>query len=120
MKKISLNIILILCFGIFYGQEQNHPITKGDILVISGPSGSSYNHIKFPKKNSIIKRGAIANFNNLVGRKVVVDKIITTDEGRRKVFLKREDGQKFFRFFPEVTCSLEKAIASGELTPLKK
>ena len=120
MKKISLNIILSLCFGIFYGQEQNYSINTGDILIISEPSGSSYNHIKFPNKNSIIKRGAIANFNSLVGRKVVVDKIISTDERTTKVFIKREDGQKFFRFFPKVTCNLEKAIVSGELTPLQK
>lgn len=120
MKKFSLNIVLILCFGIFYGQEQNHAITTGDILLINEPSGGSYNHIKFPKRNSIIKRGAIANFNSLVGKKVVVDKIISADEGTRKVFLKRQDGQKFFRFFPKVTCSIEKAIVSGELTLLKK
>ncbi len=112
------NLVFYVAFiaaGLLQAQEQKDTIVKGDILILSQPLGSSYFHIEFPKKNIIIKRGAIANFNNLIGQKLVVDQIILFEDGTTEAILKRKDGKNFFRFFPKVKSNLDKAVATGEL-----
>ncbi|MFT6795099.1 MAG: hypothetical protein ACJART_000231 [Maribacter sp.] len=115
MRKLGLYLAFITSVGLLNAQEQHNPITIGDVLVLSQPSGSSYQHIDFPRPNIIIKRGAIANFNNLVGQKLIVKNIIIDDDGGKKAILARKDGRNFFRFFPRVTSDLDKALAKGEL-----
>ncbi|MFT6371212.1 MAG: hypothetical protein ACJAWH_002299 [Maribacter sp.] len=120
MRKLVFYLAVITSIGLLNAQEQHHPVVIGDVLVLSQPSGSSYQHIDFPKRNIIIKRGAIANFNNLIGQKLIVKEIITTYNGMKKAVLTRKDGRNFFRFFPNVTSSLDKALAKGELKIFKK
>ncbi len=118
MRKLSFCMVFILAIGMLNAQEQHNPITIGDVLVLSQPSGSSYQHIDFPSPNIIIKRGAIANFNNLVGQKLIVKEIIIDDDGGKRAILVRKDGRNFFRFFPSVTSNLDKALTKGELKRL--
>ncbi|WP_027076889.1 hypothetical protein [Maribacter antarcticus] len=120
MKKLGLYLAFITSVGLLNAQEQDNTIAIGDVLVLSQPSSSSYQYIDFPKPNIIIKRGAIATFNNLIGKKLIVIEIITTEDGSKDVVLTRKDGRNFFRFFPKVTSNLDKALANKELKTLKK
>lgn len=89
------------------------------VLTINAPEGSSYEHINFPKKNFMMKRGTIVNYNALDGKKVIVKKITKTVDESSKVNLQRADGLNFFRFYPTVKADLDKALASGELKHYK-
>jgi len=116
MRKSVLVLAFFLCFGgTLKAQDNETTISEGDIVVLGEAPGSNYQHIHFPKKNFIIKRGAIANFNALVGEKLVVALIETDKKGNPKAVLKRKDGRNFFRFFPTVRAQVSKALQSGEL-----
>lgn len=119
MRYLTFYMAFAITIGFVNAQEQYTPIVEGEILVLSQPLSSSYHYIEFPRPNIILKRGAIANFNNLIGRKVIVERVITNEDGSKKAILKRKDGQNFFRFFPSVKANLDKALAKGELKPLK-
>lgn len=109
-----------MALGYIQAQEQSD-LTTGDILFLGKPSsGNSYQHIDFPKKNIIIKRGGIANFNKLTGQKVVVHQIINVKDGSTLAILKKKNGKNFFRFFPKIQCHLNKALNSGELRRVEK
>ncbi|TLP75633.1 hypothetical protein ES765_14940 [Maribacter sp. ACAM166] len=89
-------------------------VENGTILTLGTANAAGYQHIDFPRKNIIIKRGAIANFNNLEGQKVVVTKV-SSQNGNTAVTLKRKDGRNFFRFWPTITADFEKALVNKEL-----
>ncbi|WP_339707270.1 hypothetical protein [uncultured Kriegella sp.] len=112
MKNTFLVLSLVASFAMLNAQE-NEPIVKeGSVLTLGEPSVDGYQHIDFPRKNIILKRGAIANFNNLIGKKVVVKKMGTENS---TALLERQNGQPFFRFYPKVSSDIEKALAAGEL-----
>lgn len=92
-------------------------IEKGTILTLGASSASGYKHIDSPRKNTIIKRGAIANFNTLEGRKFTITEV-RSNNATTEIVIKRKDGLNFFRFFPSVKVNLEKALIEKELIPL--
>lgn len=53
---------------------------------------------------------------SVYGAEVVVTSVNLNARGKTEVTLKRQDGRKFFRNFPEVTADLEQALQAGELT----
>lgn len=114
MKKIL--ICLSVLFSIELIQAQTNPdfIEKGTVLTIGNVNASSFQHIYFPRKNIIIKRGGIPNFYHLEGKKVVVDYVLSKKESTI-VVLKRADGRNFFGYYPSVKADLKKAIEKGEL-----
>lgn len=114
MKKAIILVLNLLMTATLLAQENVAIIEKGAILKLGKASALGYKHIDFPRKNTIIKRGAIADFNNLAYRKVVVKEVLSRN-GDTKIVLERKDGLNFFRFFPTVEASLEKALAKGEL-----
>lgn len=114
MKKL-LCIAIFALSGVVLAQDNLKTVEVGDVLVLSEPAKETYKHIDFPRKNTIMKRGAIADFKNLVGKRVIVSEISTLADGTKQVVLKREDGQDFFRFYPSVKGDLDKALAAGEL-----
>ena len=115
MRKSVFFLAFLVSIGMLYAQDNDYGIVEGDILVLGEANGSEYMHIDFPKKNIIIKRGALANFNAIVGQWVVVDKLKTKKDGTAIAILKRKDGRKFFRFYPTVKANLKSALNSGEL-----
>lgn len=115
MKKAVFFMAFLLCTIGLTAQSDTYDFAEGDVLELGEASGSRYTSIDFPRKNMILKRGAIADFNNLVGKKLVIQEIQNNKEGEVIAILKRTDGLNFFRFFPQVTADLSKAIASGEL-----
>ena len=102
-------------FNFMQTEPNAQEIQVNDVLVIQEPSGLDFKHIHFPKKNFIIKRGGIANMNQVAGKKVVVETISYDKDGATLVTLRRQDGKRFFRAFPTVKASLEEALDSGEL-----
>jgi hypothetical protein len=118
MKKAVLFIVYICMTISLIAQENFDIVEKGTVLTLGQVSASSYQHIDFPRKNIIIKKGAIANFYNLQGRKVIVEEVSTL-KGKTTVILKRKDGRNFFRFWPTVTSDIKKALAKGELKMLE-
>ncbi|MGB5498726.1 MAG: hypothetical protein WBM77_07330 [Maribacter sp.] len=118
MKKAVLFIVYICMTISLIAQENFDIVEKGTVLTLGQVSASSYQHIDFPRKNIIIKKGAIANFYNLQGRKVIVEEVSTLN-GKTTVILKRKDGRNFFRFWPTVTSDIKKALEKGELKMLE-
>tara|TARA_R110000868_G_scaffold170220_1_gene405426 strand:- start:231 stop:602 length:372 start_codon:yes stop_codon:yes gene_type:complete len=115
MLKTILISLFVLSSGISNAQNENHSIKIGDILIISQPLSDTYKHIDFPRKNIIIKRGAIADFHKLKGMKVIVEEVKTSKDGSILIRLTRKDGKKFFNFWPAVTANYNDALSSGEI-----
>ncbi|MEO0527425.1 MAG: hypothetical protein AAFZ89_09370 [Bacteroidota bacterium] len=119
MKKGMLFLIMFLSTAMsIQGQKKSMDITLGDTLVLGKPISSEYRYVHFPAKNTIIKRGAIANFKSVINKKVIVEQMYIDANGITQVVLKRSDGRKFFRFFPRVTANLKMALEKEELTVL--
>ncbi|NNJ89293.1 MAG: hypothetical protein HKP53_07810 [Eudoraea sp.] len=115
LKRLYFGIFFCLC-AVTYAQEgQQVPIQEGTILTIAQPTSAEYQHIHFPRKNFIIKRGGIADMKSVLGKEVEVVAFSYTDDGETQVTLKRTDGKKFFRNFKTVDAHLEDALSSGEL-----
>lgn len=115
MKKL---VFVLFCFGFcFFAAAQNTP-QVGDQLTIKAPSSQVYHYIKFPKLNTLSKRGKVANYKSIYGNTVVVDEVLTKDDSTTYVFLKKKDGTKFFGFLTKVKANYTKAIAVGELDKL--
>ncbi len=110
------NFILAMAALVFTGMAvQAQSVREGSTLVLGKADAHGYDHIDFPRKNFIIKRGAIADFNRLQGMEVVVVSQ-TNRDGATWVTLERADGGKFFRFIPRVEARLDQALDAGELS----
>lgn len=112
MKKLIFTFLLLgFCFLV---SAQSEP-KVGDELIINEPYAQTYNHIKFPKKNILIKRGKLGNYKDVHGNSVVIDKVETDSDGSTYVILKKKDGSKFFGFLSKVKANYNKAIAANEM-----
>ncbi|NHF58697.1 hypothetical protein FK220_005060 [Flavobacteriaceae bacterium TP-CH-4] len=114
MKKSFFVAVFLAVSFLVNAQEKETMIQPGTTFTLAAVDGDNYRHIKFPRKNIIIKRGAIANFNELIGEQLVVSEVKSGAENTY-VVLKRKNGKPFFRFFPTVDANLEKALERGEL-----
>ncbi len=118
MKKLLyITFLSVLTINAQETTENISEIKVGNILVIGSPSTTGYQHIYFPKTNFIIKRGGIANYKHLIGKKVIVNAIETNAKNERIVVLKRDDKMKFFNRYTSVRANLDSAIESGEIKP---
>jgi len=115
MRKSFLFMIFFSTALMLSAQTTSNVLTEGETVVLGKPSGADYQNIEFPRKNIIIKRGAIPNFNALVGEKLIVESIETDKNGNSKAILKRKDGRKFFRFYQTVEADLSSALESREI-----
>ncbi|WP_124980212.1 KH domain-containing protein [Nonlabens xiamenensis] len=114
MKKTIITAVIALTSMALPAQVNASEIKKGDTLEISNPSGSSYQHIHFPKDNLIIKRGGINNDASVIGKKVVVTEIITEETGT-KVRISPTDNSRFYNALRSVTVDIEAALKEGEI-----
>ncbi len=119
MIKSFLTMALFVSISMICAQETTQILREGDVVIMGSSIGSDYKHLDFPRKNIIMKRGAIANFKNLVGQKLLVESIETDKNGNEAAILRRKDGLKFFRFYPSVKADVKKALASGEIKTVK-
>lgn len=118
MKNILIiNFLLFFSFqlsGQSSEQISGEKFAIGDTYFIGQPSGQDYNHIKFPRRNFIMKRGGLPNYKNLIGKEILVTGTRVRND-RQEVTIKRMDGLNFFGSYPEVKVDIENAIQSGEL-----
>ena len=120
MKKFYL--LLLLMSGVAFANNtqpleslQNEP-KIGDILVINATSNTKYYHIDFPQLNIIVKKGNVANYKSVHGKRVVIKEVINDENGNTKVLIENEDNTKFFGFVTQVQAHYTKAITSGEIS----
>lgn len=118
MKKTLLLAVFILLTSTYGLSAQSVPLQEGQIMRIILPEDGTFNHLKFPRKNFIIKRGGIADMKSVDANLVVITDIRDTSSGTQ-IVLKRQDGRKFFRAFPSVTATWPAALETGELEPVE-
>lgn len=116
MKNIFFTL-LFLGFTILTG-AQNTPIV-GDAMLINAPNSQNYSYIKFPKPNILIKRGVVSRYKSVYGNAVVIEEVVTKDNGTIYVNLRKKDGSKFFGYLTKVQANYSKAIEAKEIAVLK-
>ena len=118
MKKLIYlsKLMLFFCFFLSYGQESSQKETIGKTYIINAKSGSSYNHLYFPKPNFIMKKGGFPNYEALVGKKIKVTKITKEKKSGTIVTFELENGGKFFGTHKVVNGNIEKALENGEIS----
>lgn len=114
MKKLIITCIIFIFAVNIHAQEENK-VEVGQVFEIVKPSGNDFQHIHFPKKNIIIKRGGIANDKFVVGKKIVVSEIKTQKDGTKKVVVKLKDGSNFYKAIPTVAIDIDNALKNGEI-----
>ena len=83
MKKIFYLLLLAVSFSFANNTKpndfkQNDP-KIGDVLVINPTSNIKYNHIDFPQLNIVAKRGNIANYKSVHGKRVIIKEIMNSN-----------------------------------------
>ncbi|WCO02958.1 hypothetical protein [Psychroserpens ponticola] len=115
MKKLVLTLLFLgVCF---YSNAQDQP-KIGDELIINEPYAQNFNYINFPKPNILIKRGKLGNYSSVYDNIVIVDKVITKENGKTYVILKKKDGSQFFGFLAKVKANYIASIKAKELSIL--
>ncbi|WP_115462938.1 hypothetical protein [Winogradskyella aurantiaca] len=112
MKNVILTLIIFI-FSINVSSGQNP--TVGQELIINNPNSTQYRYIDFPKLNTLVKRGKLANYKSVYGNEVIIDEVVTEDSGDVYVILKKKDGSKFFGYLTSVKANYSKALDSEEL-----
>lgn len=117
MKTKLVFIAFALCACMIFGQTKSEQISVevGSELIIGTAKNNTYQNVHFPKANTIIKRGGIANYKSVHGNKVVVTSVDKKDDGSTVITIKRKDGSAFFGTHKTVKANVEAAIQSGEL-----
>jgi len=119
MRIIVLAILLVVATTNINAQSVDlQDVKVGDVLEIGRPDTPQFKHIDFPRANFIIKKGGIANYKRVVGRKVVVTDLKQRKDGTVVVKIKKTDGKRFFNSHPVVKADLKNALDSGELSVL--
>ncbi|WP_165748277.1 hypothetical protein [Cellulophaga sp. Z1A5H] len=115
MKTFIIFIFMAMYTLSGHSQKTTANLEEGTIVILTNINGEHYKHIDFPRKNFIIKRGALADFNSLAGTKLVIKEYKATKGTNQIALLSRQDDKPFFRFFSSVEANIEQAIESGEL-----
>tara|TARA_R110000868_G_scaffold410962_3_gene701121 strand:+ start:12988 stop:13338 length:351 start_codon:yes stop_codon:yes gene_type:complete len=114
----NLFFILVFFSFSFLASGQSQP-QVGDEFIIKKPNAQTYKYVKFPRLNILIKRGKVGNYKSVYGNKVVVDNIISKDNGTTYVILKKKDDSKFFGFLNNVKANYSKSLEVGEIAVSK-
>ena len=120
MKKLFFTVLFVVATLNINAQSGSSDVLKevkaGDILQIGRPDAPSFKHIDFPRANTIIKSGGIANYKKMEGVKVVVTDVKEKKDGTLQVKIKRTDGGRFFGIHSVVSADIKNALESGELS----
>ncbi|SMG19785.1 hypothetical protein [Arenibacter troitsensis] len=120
MKKLFFAVLFVVATLNINAQSGSSDVLKevkaGDILQIGRPDAPSFKHIDFPRANTIIKSGGIANYKKMEGVKVVVTDVKEKKDGTLQVKIKRTDGGRFFGIHSVVSADIKNALESGELS----
>ena len=116
MKKL---LFTLLFFGFcFLSSAQKDP-QIGDTFIINEPNAHSFKYVKFPKPNILIKRGTVNRYKSVYGDTVVIDDIVTKEDGSVYVTLKKKDGSQFFGYLNSVKANYTKALEAKEIAMVK-
>lgn len=102
-----------------YSQSATSDFNAGAIFLIGNAKYNNYKHINFPEANFIIKKGGIANYKNIKGKKVVITSIEEKSNGKRIATIKLVELRKFFNSHTYVTVDINEAIKNKELITIK-
>lgn len=116
MKKL---LFTLLFFGFCFIVSAQKDPQVGDTFIIKEPNAQSFQYVKFPKPNILIKRGTVDRYKSVYGDTVVIDDIITKDDGTKYVLLKKKDGTKFFGYLSSVKANYTKALEANEIAMVK-
>ncbi|RYH73055.1 hypothetical protein EVU94_10285 [Flavobacteriaceae bacterium 144Ye] len=111
MKSILILVLALFSFSI----QAQDTVKEGDVLRIGKASGETYSHVDFPRLNTLVKRGSVASYKNVVGELAVVESVTKNKDNTVKITMKLKSGKKFFNYLNSVSADFDKAIASGEL-----
>ncbi|TRZ46143.1 hypothetical protein [Robertkochia solimangrovi] len=118
VKKVSMFAIIAMFAIPMFAMNTNPDlpvVTVGDEVTINTPSSVEFQHIKFPKRNLMLKAGAIPTFSGLHGETVRVTDVQTTDNGT-VLTVERKNGNKFFNKYKSVKVHYDKAMETGEIS----
>ncbi|MEW4925613.1 hypothetical protein [Algibacter sp. 2305UL17-15] len=120
MKKLIFILSLLFTLNATINAQNKIPKPEiGDVLMVNAPDGTTYNHVFFPRLNFLVKRGKVANYKSVYGKKVVV-KDVFEKNGATYVMLTPKNGEKFFGHVSKVKANYSKSINSGELSKVKE
>ncbi|KPM32823.1 Hypothetical protein I595_1250 [Croceitalea dokdonensis DOKDO 023] len=118
MKKVFFVVMMALSISSITAQENfAKDVQVGQQMMITVPSSGSFQHVKIPKKNFIIKKGGIWNMDSVDN--AVVNVISISNGEQPKVTLERADGKKFFNAYRTIKANFNSAVNSGELQFMK-
>ncbi|RNC83475.1 MAG: dihydroorotase [Winogradskyella sp.] len=109
----TLFFIVFTCISF----SQNTTAKVGDMFTIGETESGQYESIDLPKPNVIIKKGGIANYDNLAGNKVEVVSIKENKEGRTIATIKMAN-KRFFNSHKFLKVDIAKALETKELLPI--
>ena len=117
IMKYILSFVLLAIFSLNVSAQQTSGVNYevGDELILEASDNQTYQFVKIPKKNFIMKRGGIADIKALYNTRL---KISSITESGDWVYLSKADGSKFFNRYKVIKAHLPKAIEAGELTML--
>lgn len=116
MKSCMLFVFFMsLSLGSISAQSSDYAIDVGDVFIIGDASSNTYQHINFPRPNFIIKRGGIATFKNIKGKKVEITSVTKNSDGSSSATIKLLSEKYFFSSHKYVTLAIEEAINEKEL-----
>lgn len=112
-NNILFTLLFVFFSGLVYSQNTDSKVNVGDQFVIANTD--NYKHINFPKRNFIIKKGGIANYDNIKGKTVEVTSIKEKKNGNLVATIKLISQKKFFNSHKYVTVNISEAIDNKEL-----
>jgi hypothetical protein len=113
MKKayFFFAVFALISLGVF--AQSN--VKVGDTFIINEVSSDNYKYIKFPKSSTVIKKGGVADYKHIVGKKVEVTSLKEKKDGTTIATIKLASGKQFFKSHRYVTVNIAKAIENKEL-----
>ncbi|MFK7834393.1 MAG: hypothetical protein AB8B52_14050 [Winogradskyella sp.] len=116
MKNV---FFILLFFGCSLSMHAQDAPEVGDVLVINETNTGNFRYVKFPKLNILIKRGQLGNYKSVYNTEVIVEDVITNEDGSTDVSLKQKNGAKFFGYLTTVKANYTKALDAKELAMVK-
>lgn len=113
MKKAIFSLLAVCLFSLSVSAQGN--VKVGDTFTIAEVAKDQYKHIKFPKANTVNKRGGVVDFNRLVGKTVEVTAIKEDKKGNAIATIKLASGKRFFKSHMYVKVNIDKALKNKEL-----
>lgn len=113
MKKAFFFFVVFAFFSMGISAQTN--VKVGDTFVINEVSSDNYKYIKFPKSSTVIKKGGVADYKLIVGKKVEVTSLKEKKDGTTIATIKLASGKQFFKSHRYVTVDITKAIENKEL-----